>query len=77
MATVRLSDILSLPIGERIRLVEDIWDSIARESEALPLTAEQGAELDRRMVEYEADPEEGEPWEVVYERIRNRRCPTD
>jgi putative addiction module component (TIGR02574 family) len=77
MAPVRLSDILSLPREERIRLVEEIWDSIARESEALPLTAEQAAELDRRIAEYEANPEEGEPWEVVRERIRNSRCRTD
>lgn len=77
MATVKLDDILKLSVSERIRLVEEIWDSIARESEALPLTDEQKAELDQRIAEYEADPEEGEPWEVVRERIRNNRCRTD
>ena len=35
-----------LPIGERIRLVEDLWDSIAAEQSVLSITDEQKAELD-------------------------------
>jgi putative addiction module component (TIGR02574 family) len=34
-----------LPVEERIKLVEDIWDSIAADQQALPLTAEQKDEL--------------------------------
>jgi len=44
-----------LPIEERIRVVEDIWDSIAADQKALPLTASQKAELDRRLDAYEID----------------------
>lgn len=36
----------ALPLGERIKLVEDIWDSIAAEQATLTLTPEQRAELD-------------------------------
>ena len=45
----------SLPLEERIRLVEDLWDSIAAEQQALHLGAEHKAELDRRLDAYEAD----------------------
>lgn len=45
----------NLSIDERIRLVEDIWDSIAADQGALPLTDEQKAELDRRLDIYELD----------------------
>ncbi|HJP17245.1 MAG TPA: addiction module protein [Nitrospinota bacterium] len=45
----------NLPIEDRIRLVEDIWDSIATDQAALPLTDEQKEELDRRLNTYEAD----------------------
>ena len=45
----------NLPIEERIRLVEDIWDSIATDQGALPLTDEQKEELDRRLNAYESD----------------------
>ena len=72
MATVRLSDILGLPIDERIRLVEEIWDSIAEVPEAVPLTEAQKEELDRRLAEYEANPAEGAPWAEVRARILKR-----
>ena len=45
----------ALPVEERIRIVEDLWDSIAADQEALRLTVEQKAELDRRLDAYEAD----------------------
>ena len=41
-----------LPVEERIRIVEDLWDSIAADQKALRLTAEQKAELDRRLDAY-------------------------
>ncbi|MBI5186280.1 MAG: addiction module protein [Nitrospinae bacterium] len=44
-----------LPVDERIKLVEELWDSIASDQKALPLTTEQKAELDRRLDAYEAD----------------------
>lgn len=44
-----------LPLEERIRLVEDLWDSIAADQQALRLSTEQKAELDRRLDAYEVD----------------------
>jgi putative addiction module component (TIGR02574 family) len=51
MKPIRLSDVLELPIDERLKLVEAIWDSIAEVPEAVELTEEQRAELDRRLAE--------------------------
>ncbi len=68
MATVNLEDILKLPVSERLRLVEEIWDSIAAESEQLPLTEAQREELDRRLEELEANPSDGVPWEEARKR---------
>ena len=48
-----------LPVEERIKLVEDLWDSIAADQQALRLTAEQKAELDRRLDAYELDKNQG------------------
>ena len=72
MSTLAKSDILKLSIPERILLVEDIWDSVAEVPNAVPLTEEQKAELDRRLDAYHANPPEGSPWGVVRERIRSR-----
>jgi putative addiction module component (TIGR02574 family) len=61
-----------LPLDERIRLVEDLWDSIASDQSALPLTPEQQVELDRRIDAYEADGHLGRPAEDVIAEIRKR-----
>jgi len=65
-----VTEILALPVAERVRLVEAIWDSISAVPEALPLTDWQKQELDRRLAEFEANPEEGSTLEEVFARIR-------
>ena len=72
MAQVSLTDILELPVPERIRLVEEIWESIAEIPEAVQLTEEQKVELDRRLDAYRKDPNAGSPWSDVKARILAR-----
>ena len=69
MKQLSVAEILELPVAERIRLVELIWDSIAAVPEAVAVSEELKAELDRRLAEFEANPEGGSPWEEVRERI--------
>jgi putative addiction module component (TIGR02574 family) len=69
MSQISVAEILKLPLAERIRLVELIWDSIAAVAEAVPISDELAADLDRRLAEFEADPEAGSPWEEVRTRI--------
>jgi len=59
-----------LPLKERLKLVEDLWDSIAAEERNLDLTDAQRKFLDERLDAYELDGDPGEPAEVVVERIR-------
>ena len=61
-----------LPLDERIKLVEDLWDSIAADQNALPLTPEQRAELDSRLDTYAADKNRGRPAADVIAGIRRR-----
>jgi len=49
-----------LPVDERIKLVEELWDSIAADQKALALTPAQKAELDRRLDAYETDGNPGQ-----------------
>jgi putative addiction module component (TIGR02574 family) len=62
--------VLDLPVAERLKLVEDIWDSIAAEQEHLPLTSDQRAELDSRLDEFDVDGEPGDLAGDVLTRIR-------
>ncbi|MFC4309595.1 addiction module protein [Steroidobacter flavus] len=63
-------DLRKLPLEERLRLVEDLWDSIAADQGALPLTSQQRAELDRRLDAYESDSVRGRPAADVIADIR-------
>ncbi|MBS3950317.1 MAG: addiction module protein [Peptococcaceae bacterium] len=53
------SKLRNLPIDERIRLVQDLWDSISADQNQLSLTDEQKEELDRRIDAFEADKNKG------------------
>lgn len=64
--------LLGLPIDERIRLAEDLWDSVAADQGALPLTAEQKAELDRRLDAFGIDKDRGRSAHVALSGIRRR-----
>lgn len=61
-----------LSMEERITLVEDLWDSIAEESAATSLSDAQRAELDRRLTDYAANPNDVVPWEDVKTSITAR-----
>jgi putative addiction module component (TIGR02574 family) len=69
---VSISDLLTLSLGERLQLVEDLWDSIAAESAGLPLTEQQRDEIDRRLAEHDQNPESAVPWEEVRARLSRR-----
>lgn len=69
MKGLSVAEILELPVAERIRLVGLTWDSIAAVPDAVPLSEELKAELNKRLAKLDADPEAGSPWEEVRTRI--------
>ena len=72
MANLPLDELLKLSVPERIQLAEDLWDSIAAEPEALPLSEAQRAEIERRLAEHDRAPESAIPWEEVRARLHQR-----
>ena len=69
----QLPDLSQISVAERIIVVEQIWDSIASEQKALPLTPAQEAELDRRLDSYRRSPTVGASWEEVKARIETKK----
>jgi putative addiction module component (TIGR02574 family) len=61
-----------LRLEERLSLVEELWDSIAADSEAVPLTGPQRVELDRRLAEHEADPTDVTSWDEVRSSVNDQ-----
>ena len=64
-------DFSDLTPAERLQLAQDLWDSVdsAAGIDVLPLTAEQRAELDRRLADLESNPADGSPWSEVKKRV--------
>lgn len=69
MNNINLDPVLQLPLQERLRIVEAIWDSVADEAGKLELQPWRAAELDRRVAEFEADPAESVSWAEVQRRV--------
>ena len=58
-------EIKKLSIPERILLVEEIWDDIARESEGFELSQSQRDELERRLESFAKNTPQGRTWEEI------------
>ena len=61
-----------LGVEDRLALAEEIWESVAAEVEAAPLTEAQRFELERRIAAADANPGAGIPWEVIRAEARAR-----
>jgi putative addiction module component (TIGR02574 family) len=72
MSTLNLSELLKLPVAERILLAQDLCDSIPADSEALQLTEEQVQEMDRRLTEHLTDPVSAIPAAEARALLRER-----
>ena len=65
-------DIASLSSEERLRLLEEIWESLSETPEAVPLTAAQREELDRRLDELDHEGPTGIPWDDLSPNVPSR-----
>ena len=72
MSTPRV-DIRKLTPEERLRLIEELWESLSQDPSGVPVSQAQRDELDRRLDELEADGGVGIPWDEVLTRIQERR----
>lgn len=64
-ATIKSLGIDRLGVDERLKLVEEIWETIGAEGESVPITPAQRAELERRVAEDDLNPDAVTPWEEV------------
>jgi putative addiction module component (TIGR02574 family) len=69
---IEISEVLALPVEERIRLVEDIWDSIAAVPEAVVLTDAQRKDLEARLDAHRRNPGQDSPWSEVTAHLARR-----
>ena len=63
--------IKQLSVPERVRLAQDIWDSLRPAADHLPLTKEQEKLVDRRVEEHRRDPDSAVSWNEVRARLES------
>ena len=64
-----LSELTSLPVTDRLRVVESLWDSIESDT-PVSISLEQRDEINRRIEAHEANPGELLTWDQVLDRLR-------
>jgi putative addiction module component (TIGR02574 family) len=67
-----IREIDKLELSEKLILVADIWDSIARSQSMLPLPEWQKNELDKRYAEYKSGKLGLYDWKEVHSTVREK-----
>ena len=65
-----LSELAALPVPDRLRVVESLWDSIESDT-PVSSSPEQHDEINRRMEAHEADPDQLLTWDQVLDQLRS------
>ncbi|MBU2510410.1 addiction module protein [bacterium] len=73
MKVAEIPEIKSLSLSEKILLVEDLWDSIALESDQVPVPQSHIDELEERLSKHQNNPDEVLTLEELQERIEKRK----
>jgi len=66
-----LAEALKLSPGDRLQLIEALWDTLSDED--IPVTPEERALLDARLADLEQNPDAQSPWSEVKARLKQRR----
>ena len=70
--SIELEELRKLPVAEKLRLVEQLWDDIADSGEPFPLQARHVEEAQRRAEELERNPEIAITREELWKQVRER-----
>jgi putative addiction module component (TIGR02574 family) len=69
---LNIASVFDLSPAEKLQLVEDLWDDLAADPNAVPIHDWQKAELTRRKANLTKNPASGLAWDDVKQRIRSR-----
>lgn len=58
MSDADIAEILRLPVEERLRLVQLIWESIATDPSAIPVGDAHRKVIDERLAEHDSNPDD-------------------
>ena len=76
LMTALTNEALRLPPQERLKLIEEVWDSLSAEPSSFPVSAGEMEELERRRKRYRSDPQSLIDWQEMKARILRRENDT-
>ena len=65
-------EIEKLRMADKLLLIEDVWDDIAKKNLELPLPEWQRKELDSRLSQYRAGQLKTKNWNEVHQELRDK-----
>jgi putative addiction module component (TIGR02574 family) len=65
-----MNEVGGWPVEERLRLIEEVWDSLSGRAGGIVLSDAHKQDLERRLDAYRDDPKTGSPWDEVKSRLR-------
>ena len=67
--SIDLTDLRNLPVSEKLRIVEVLWDDIGASDEPIVLQSWQRDEAERRSAELKADPSKAIDRDELWRRV--------
>ena len=71
MVKIDMDAIRQMSVSDRVRLAQDIWDSLQPSAEDLPLTEAQRRTVSERVAEHDADPSTAMSWDELHKRVES------
>jgi len=72
-APIDQQQLRAMSISERLRLLEDVWSSLAENPDGLAVPEWHRAELDARRAAHRDDPDAARDWSPIREELRRDR----
>lgn len=69
MTEITSDELKTLSVGQRLRLMEAVWESLREKPEAIEVPEWHRAELDQRLEGLASESGQGRSWSEVRERI--------
>jgi putative addiction module component (TIGR02574 family) len=68
-----IDSLRQLPLAEKLRVVEILWEDIAVSTEDFPLPTWMHDEIERRLADHDSDPSAALTREELWQRVDERR----
>ena len=67
-----MKEVGTWPVEDRMRLIEEVWDTLSDRGRGIVLSETHQQDLERRLDAYRDNPQTGSPWNEVKSRLQRK-----